>query len=165
MPRGVKAAKPAESVAARTRRTTGANNTDIPAPPATSGRFDAATIARIKLAQPWRPTAGDNIQGVIVAIVPRTGPYGRYPCVILDTGATNLTAVHSFHAVMESELREIHAGPGMDVTIAYAGKRKHNTEVDANGDPRLYHSYSVVPTDGADLEQYDFGAAEDIAPY
>ena len=145
-----------------------------PAPvttPVTGSRFDAQTLGRIKGAIAWRPNPGDTINGTIVVITPRESPFGgKYPCVILDTGADQLVAIHAFHGVLLNELKEMKAAPGLNIAIHYGGKREHNTALDGDGNKRKYHGYSVVPADGAELETWDFTADtattdEETIPY
>ncbi len=153
--------------AANTARTTKAKTVETPAPatpaetPAVvdaavkSIKFDAATLAKLKTAPAWRPTDGQTITGKIVTVVKRTGEFGPYPCVMLDTGVEKLTAVHAFHGVLQNELREMKAKPGDEITVLYTGKRTAN-KLNADGSEKKYHGYSVVPTDGAELEVFDF---------
>lgn len=127
-------------------------------------RFDAATLARIKAAVAWRPAEGDTLTCTIVAIVPREGgEYGRYPVVVVSAEGDDsgkLLAIHAFHGVMVNELKEMKAKAGDKIVVAYAGKREHNTAKDSDGNPRKYHSYSVVPAEGADIEEWDFDKDE-----
>lgn len=120
--------------------------------------FDADTLMRIRSAKAWRPAEGDQIEGTIVTIVPRDGEFGRYPIVVLNTGEDHLTAVHAFHGVLTNELTELRPGPGDTITIRYSGKQEHNKAVDpVTGQKRMYHGYSVVPAEGAELDAWDFG--------
>lgn len=118
-------------------------------------RFDAPTLTKIKGAPAWRPKDGDTTSGKIVTVVKRTGEYGPYPCVILDNGTERYLAVHAFHGVLQNELKEMEAKPGDDVTILYTGKRTAN-RLNADGSEKNYHGYSVVPTDGGELDVFDF---------
>lgn len=125
--------------------------------PAPAGRrFDRDTQLRIKAAKAWRPADGDRITGTIVAIVPRDGDYGRYPIVVLDTGTDPLTAVHAYHGVLLTELRDMKAAPGMDIAIAYNGRQESRKRKDADGDAVRYHGYSVVRDADVELETWDF---------
>lgn len=124
--------------------------------PTNRQHFDASTLAKIKTAPAWRPADGDTITGTIVTIVKReTQEYGAYPCVILATeGSDKFTAIHAFHGVLINELREMKAGPGMDVTVLYTGKRTAN-KLNTDGSEKNYHGYSVVPVGGAELEVFE----------
>jgi len=127
------------------------------APARKTGRhLPADVLAKVKSAPAWRPMQGATVTGTIVTIVPRDGDFGRYPVVVLDTGADHYQAVHAFHGVIQNELREMRAAPGERITIRYDGKRDHNKAKDDKGEPRQYHSYSVVPTDGAEVEEWNF---------
>jgi hypothetical protein len=119
-------------------------------------RFDADTLAKIKTATAWRPKDGDTLTGNIVTVVKRTGEYGPYPCVILRLdGFDKFTAVHAFHGVLQNELKDMKAKPDDNITILYTGKRTAN-KLNADGSEKNYHGYSVVPTNGAELDVYDF---------
>lgn len=131
---------------------------EVPAAPAVetkSIRFSAPELTKIKSATAWRPKDGETISGAIVTVVKRTGEFGPYPCVILNTGTEKYTAVHAFHGVLQNELKEMAAKPGDDITVLYTGKRTAN-RLNADGSEKSYHGYSVVPTDGGDLEVFDF---------
>jgi hypothetical protein len=119
-------------------------------------KFTAEELLRIKSAKAWRPAVGETITGKIVIIAPRTGDYGVYPVIVLDISEDSYTAVHAFHGVIKNELKAVNAQRGMDITIQYHGKREHNSAVDGDGNARKYHGYSVVPVDGAELEEYTF---------
>lgn len=147
------AAKPANAeTVAEKPETAGPAVVDVPLK---TIKFDAATLAKLKTAPAWRPTDGQTITGKIVTVVKRTGEHGAYPCVILDTGAEKFTAIHAFHGVLKNELREMAAKPGDEITVLYTGKRTAN-KLNTDGTEKMYHGYSVVPTDGAELEVFDF---------
>lgn len=118
-------------------------------------RFDAETLTKIKSALAWRPTDGQTTSGKIVTVVKRTGEFGPYPCVILDNGGEKFLAIHAFHGVLQNELKDMKAKPGDDITVLYTGKRTAN-RLNADGSEKNYHGYSVVPTDGGELEVFDF---------
>jgi hypothetical protein len=132
-----------------------------PVAPVASIRFDAQTLTKIKSAGAWRPKDGETLEGTIITVVRRTGEFGPYPCVILNTGNVNkFIAVHAFHGVLQNELREMKAKPGDNITVLYTGKRTAN-KLNADGSEKNYHGYSVVPTDGGELEVFDFTADAD----
>ncbi len=123
----------------------------------------AADLVKIRSAKAWRVNE-DALQngetgilaGTIFAIVPRTGDYGKYPVIILDGSDGETYAIHAFHTLLFNQLQELKAHPGMDVVFRYAGKREHNKAVDSDGNKRKYHDWTVVPADGADIEEMDF---------
>lgn len=136
-------------------------------------KFSAAELVKIRQAKAWKVTEEDAeksgsgivaLAGTIFAIVPRTGDYGRYPVVILDANEGETYAIHAFHTLLFNSLREIKAGPGMDVVFTYAGKREKNKE-EKDGSKNKYHDWNVVPADGADIDTFDFSAETDEAPY
>ncbi len=118
-------------------------------------RFDATTLTKIKSAPAWRPKDGDTLTGKIVAVIKRTGEFGPYPCVILDNGSDKFVADHAFHGVLQNEMKEMGAKAGDEITILYTGKRTAN-RLNADGSEKKYHGYSVVPTDGAEIEVFEF---------
>jgi hypothetical protein len=148
------------NVAANERTDPVANTTTktdtTPAAKPVGRKLDPQTRLKIKSAQAWRPLQGAALTGTIVAIVPRDGDFGRYPVVVLDTGAEHFTAVHAFHGVIVNELREMKAAPGETITIRYDGKRDHNKAKGPDGNPRQYHSYAVVNEADTEVEEWNF---------
>jgi hypothetical protein len=138
----------------------------------TATQYTAEVIVRIRQARAWRPGPGQSLTGTIVLIQKRTGDYGTYPVVIMEPEAGDLpadlpegayVAFHAFHELALDQLREIKAGKGLRVTIAYGGKLSTNkTAALADSDPnkRRYHQYTIVPADGGILadEIADLGA-------
>lgn len=143
--------------------------------PVKAVRFDADTLTKIKGAAAWRPKDGETLTGTIIIVTKRTGEFGPYPCVVLhpfnyakdDEGndtvekvyVDKFVAVHAFHGVLANELRDLKAGPGLDITTLYTGKRTAN-RLNTDGTEKNYHGYSVVPSDGGEIESFDFTADE-----
>lgn len=129
-------------------------------------KFSAEELVQIRTAKAWRINEEDvadgaavQVTGNIFAIVPRIGDYGKYPVVILETDE-GMLAVHAFHQLLFTQLKEIKAHAGMEVVFSYAGKREKN-KAESDGTKRKYHDWTVVPAEGADLDTYDFSGDDD----
>ena len=130
--------------------------------------FSADDLIKIRQAKAWRVNEEEipentvaTVEGVIFAIVPRVGDYGKYPVVIVDTNAGETVAVHAFHHLLFQQLKDIRATPGMDVVFSYAGKREKN-KVEKDGTRQQYHDWQVVPSDGAEIDVFDFANEPEV---
>lgn len=125
--------------------------------------------ARINGAKAWRPkadrTEDEMITGTVVAIVPRTSDYGRYPVVVLDTGKNTFEAFHAFHQVAIDQLREVKPAAGETLTIVAHLKVDSKKRKQADGTPTQYTPYTIFNPDSPDAEPqvYDWDG-DDAGP-
>jgi hypothetical protein len=124
----------------------------------TGERPPLAALAR--LATAWRPEAGDQIDGTILAIIKRTSEFGIYPAMLIevetiDTNGvigTGVQLMHCFHEVLKNQLIEMRPKAGERISCLYIGETKNKkTE-------QTYHNYVLWRThDGDGVEVFDFG--------
>lgn len=114
-------------------------------------------IFRIKRALPWRPEAGDRIDGDVVRIMARTtiveGKPSKYPILIVNAGEPEYRAVHAFHSILQDQLREARVKAGDKVSIFFGGEVESKNK-NAKGEARSYYDYSVVVNGEDTAEEY-----------
>jgi hypothetical protein len=107
--------------------------------------------------EPWRPAAGEQLVGTVLAITERESNYGgRYPLLIVASDDGRAFDVHAFEAVLLDELAKLRPRVGERIGIAYLGKHAE----------RGYHRYRlVVERDGQpsiDWDRYGQQAAAEL---
>ena len=142
-------------------------------------RDSTAELIKIKAAKPWRPAAGDMIDGTVVKIlrgVSQVKENDYYPILIVDTGEAGYTAVHAFHSLLIDQLREVKTKKDDEICIVYQGRVESKNDAQ-DTDPetgkkrkRTYHSYLLV-SNGVDATvEFNWddpagGQADDEPPY
>lgn len=115
---------------------------------------------RLRLSQAreaWRPAAGEQLVGTVLAITERESNYGgTYPLIVVATDDGRAFDVHAFEAVLLDELAKLRPRVGERVGIGYLGKHE-----------RGYHRYRVVvdrdSQPSVDWARYGEQAAAELA--
>lgn len=116
----------------------------------------------IQSAPAWEPAAGQTIDGTVAHIGMRESQYGSYPCVTLsvpsadDPEAVSFVAVRAFHGTLKSALFELKPSVGDQLTITYGGRKASKGRKDSNGEPVMYHVYTVIDPDAPVAEEFSW---------
>jgi hypothetical protein len=104
--------------------------------------YNKINDAESEFAEPWKPNAGDNVEGTITEIVTIAGTYGDYPCVTLQLDNQQRVAVHAAPSVLKQQVNGLVDKHGMKIGDRFGAKYEGKKTSKKGG--REYHDYSVA---------------------